>query len=530
MSRKALHLRSNTHQVGQNSETLNLPKLDFTSPTFRSPKSLNQVISSRRLYSQSHRNLHTEFSGNLPPSFTPPLTHLESKPETTTRVLQNPNPLNVYGSFAHTDSNHPMSRYNNRETFMTINTQESMIEDLELTSRRERNEVGDTPVRRVSTRSRSNQKVKIYGGSRMLNLNPYIVTETITRTVGEESAMSNSRMSFEPSQRLNTLGSMTKSTIPVDFKTKTSKITHVNLQPPADTNNVQVSIINSQLTDIRKQLEIANKRNAELRTENETFKEICQPTEEQLSSDPKIKFLLEKLKAANENISFLANENDILLNKYKLVSKNVHTPHNGQNSDFKESNTLELSRTNFNSPFVDPEKEELIKDNLALKQEIEQLKAQKLISDEQLLTQKKEKKEKKKNKKSKRSKSKTILEPVVERDGETLKILSRNSASNQMINEDAFSAKIIDSLQNELITTKQELVDLKSKYKKIKKRSVSRKEPKKSSKSVRRKDKKKKKSSSELNKYSVENVGYDAKKSQELQQHVMNLVEQYRDE
>ena len=37
-----------------------------------------------------------------------------------------------------------------------------------------------------------------------------------------------------------------------------------------------------------------------------------------------------------------------------------------------------------------------------------------------------------------------------------------------MIDENLFNAKIIDSLQNELLNAKQELVDLKRKYKDVK--------------------------------------------------------------
>ena len=133
------------------------------------------------------------------------------------------------------------------------------------------------------------------------------------------------------------------------------------------------------------------------------------------------------------------------------------------NASGNESHTLELSRTNFNSPFIDQEKDELIKEIQKLKQELETNRMEKeAILQEQSHRETLERKDHKKvkskskakSKKSKRSKSKTILEPVVERDGETLKIMSRNSNSNQMINEDAFSAKIIDSLQNELVTTK----------------------------------------------------------------------------
>lgn len=308
-------------------------------------------------------------------------------------------------------------------------------------------------------------------------------------------------------------------------------MTHVNTHVPTkEKPNLKL------VEDLRQQLELANKKIRDFQTENKRLSDLCTPNED--SDDPKIRYLLDKLKAANENISFLANENDILLNKYRALSKEMSSPVQPNSGSRNESHTLEFSRTNFNSPFVDKEKDELIQEIQRLKQE---LKAQNSLKEAMLedqsrrdtLERKSHKKStsksrnKSKSKKSKKkSKSKKANEhPVLEREEKTVKIVSRNSNSNQqMINEDAFSAKIIDSLQNELVTTKQELINLKSKYKKIKHRSKSRKKDAKKSSKSKKKDKKEKKekqknskSIESPNKYSVENVGYDAKKSQELQ-------------
>jgi hypothetical protein len=78
-----------------------------------------------------------------------------------------------------------MSRFN-RDTFVTLNTQESQVGEQESVSRRETRHLEEETgsVRRVPSRSRSNQKVKIFGGNRALNLNPYVMTETVMRTVG----------------------------------------------------------------------------------------------------------------------------------------------------------------------------------------------------------------------------------------------------------------------------------------------------------------------------------------------------------
>ena len=118
-----------------------------------------------------------------------------------------------------------------------------------------------------------------------------------------------------------------------------------------------------------RKLEQANKTISELRTENSKLKQICKPTDD--PSDPRIKYLLEKLNDANENISFLANENDILLNKYKAVMNREQSSPINIVSSKNESNTLELSRTNFNSPFIDQEKDDLIKEISKLRQELE---------------------------------------------------------------------------------------------------------------------------------------------------------------